>query len=381
MIIAKIETFPLRIPFKPGTHAAASAWGGEGLMVADSLLVKVTTDTALEGWGETFGFRAVSSAQLAIDELLAPLCIGKDATQIGPLMLEVQKKLHVFGRSGPLFYGISAIDIALWDIAGKSAGVPVHRLLGGSGAAELPCYASLIRYSDPALVRANVRRAIDAGFRSLKLHEIELPAIRAAREEAGPDVEIMLDVNCPWSLLEARAKAEELREFRLKWLEEPLWPPENYDGLAQLRKSCGISIAAGENSSTLMDFERLLNAQAVDFVQPSVAKMGGITELCKIFPIAAVRNVTLMPHCFYDGPGLLAVIHTTSALGSPDAMIEWRVFDLEAQIYGAALSPKNGRIPVPQHPGLGLEPDPHVIRDYRRPVAASSPALSSRAAV
>jgi L-alanine-DL-glutamate epimerase-like enolase superfamily enzyme len=366
MIIAKIDTFPLRIPFKPGTQAAASAWGDKGLPIADSLLVRVTTDQGLEGWGETFGFRAVPLAKLAIDELIAPLCIGWDATQIGPVMREVQKKLHIFGRSGPLFYGVSAIDIALWDIVGKAAGLPVHRLLGGSGAADLICYASLIRYSDTALVRANVRRALDSGFHSLKLHEIELSAIRAAREEAGPDVELMLDVNCPWTLIEARMRAEELKELRLKWLEEPLWPPENYDGLAQLRRACGIPIAAGENSSTLMDFERLLAAEAVDFVQPSVAKMGGVSELLKVFPIAAVRNVTVMPHCFYDGPGLLAAIHVTAALGSADAMIEWRYFDLEAQLYGGVLTPVNGQISVPQRPGLGLDPDRDVIRDYLR---------------
>ena len=269
-----------------------------------------------------------------------------------------------FGRSGPLFYGISAIDIALWDICGKAAGLPVCRLLGGSSSADLNCYASMIRYSDPSLVRANVRRVLDSGFRSLKLHEIELPAIRAAREEAGPDVELMLDVNCPWTLLEARNKAQELKEMRLKWLEEPLWPPENYDGLARLRRTCGIPIAAGENSSTLMDFGRLLAAGAVDYVQPSVAKMGGITELGKVFPIAGIRNVTVMPHCFYDGPGLLAAVHTTAALGTTDAMIEWRYFDLEAQIYGGALAPEKGRISVPQGAGLGMDPDRDVIREY-----------------
>src|SRR5215469_352108 len=122
--------------------------------------------------------------------------------------------------------------------------------------------------------------------------------------------------------------------------------------------------AVGENSSTLMDFERLLEAEAVDFVQPSVAKMGGISELRRIFPIGDVRNVTVMPHCFYDGPGLLAVIHATAALGSADAMIEWRYFDLEAQIYSGRLSPANGRISVPQLPGLGIDPDPDVIREY-----------------
>ncbi|MBV8456129.1 MAG: mandelate racemase/muconate lactonizing enzyme family protein, partial [Acetobacteraceae bacterium] len=259
MIISNIETFPLRIPFKAGSRSDAAAWGDKNLPAADSLLVKVTTDQGWEGWGEAFGFRAVASAKLAIDELIAPLCIGQDARQIAPLMLDVQKKLHVFGRGGALMYGLSAVDIALWDIAGKTANLPLYKLLGG-GVTDLACYASLVRVSDPSLVHANVRRAIDAGFRSLKLHEIELPAIRAAREEAGPDVELMLDVNCPWTLNEARAIAEELEEFRLKWLEEPIWPPENYDGLAQLRRMCRIPIAAGENVSTLMDFERLMAA-------------------------------------------------------------------------------------------------------------------------
>jgi L-alanine-DL-glutamate epimerase-like enolase superfamily enzyme len=371
MIIARIQTFPLRIPFKPGNVSADAAWGDKNLPAADSLLIKITTDDGLEGWGEAFGFRAVQSAKLAVDELIAPLCIGEDATRIASLMLEVQKKLHIFGRGGPLFYGLSAVDIALWDIAGKAAGAPLCRLLGGRNAADLTCYASLIRYSEPTLARENVQRALNCGFHVLKLHEIELSAVRAAREVAGSDVELMLDVNCPWTVNEARAKAEELKEIRLKWLEEPIWPPENYDGLAQLRKTCGIPIAAGENSSTLIDFDRLLAAGAVDFVQPSVAKMGGISELCKVFPLAVVHNVSLMPHCFYDGPGLLAAVHATAALGTTDAMIEWRYFDLEAQLYGGALAPVKGRISVPKRPGLGLDPDSNVIRDYLRPEADS----------
>jgi L-alanine-DL-glutamate epimerase-like enolase superfamily enzyme len=127
----------------------------------------------------------------------------------------------------------------------------------------------------------------------------------------------------------------------------------------------GIPIAAGENVSTLMEFERLLAAKAVDFVQPSPAKMGGISELCKVFPLAAIHNTAVMPHSFYDGPGLLAAIHTAAAMGTADSMIEWRRFDLEAQIYGGALTPERSRISVPQGPGLGIDPDPDVMRACR----------------
>jgi L-alanine-DL-glutamate epimerase-like enolase superfamily enzyme len=114
----------------------------------------------------------------------------------------------------------------------------------------------------------------------------------------------------------------------------------------------------------MMDFERIMATGAVDFIQPSVAKMGGISELCKVFPISAVRNVTLMPHVFYDGPGLLAAIHVAAALGTADTMIELRDFDLEAQLYGGGFFQERGRILVPHSPGLGIEPDPNVLRDY-----------------
>lgn len=131
MNIASIEALPLRIPFKPGTRSAASAWDPKGLNAVDSLLVKVTTDHGLEGWGEAFGFTGAPVTQRAIDEVIAPLCIGQDARRIVPLMREVQKKLDVFGRGGPLTHAISAVDIALWDMAGKAVDAPLHRLLGG----------------------------------------------------------------------------------------------------------------------------------------------------------------------------------------------------------------------------------------------------------
>ena len=143
--IARIETFPLRIPFRAGA--------GQARPPVDSLLVKVTTVQGYEGWGEAFGFEGTPVTRRAVEDLIAPLCAGQDPAQIGPLMRQVQEKLQVFGRGGAVIHALSAVDTALWDIAGKTAGLPLHQLLGG-GAASLPCYASLDPYGSPAAVRA-----------------------------------------------------------------------------------------------------------------------------------------------------------------------------------------------------------------------------------
>jgi L-alanine-DL-glutamate epimerase-like enolase superfamily enzyme len=260
MKIAKIESIPLRIPFTTGGPSDTGVWGKAGLQTVDSLIVSVITDTGVVGRGETFGFTAIPAVKIVIDSILAPECIGRDARQLGKLSLDLQKKFHVFGRSGAFMYGLSAIDIALWDIAGKVAKQPVHQLLGGSGAISLPAYASLTRYSDPELVAKNVARALSSGYRRLKLHEIDLDCVRAAREAAGDD--IALDMT------------SKLRPFNLRWLEEPVWPPENYSGLARVRQVGGIPIAAGENASTLMDFQHLLEAKAVDFISTKPCQNG-----------------------------------------------------------------------------------------------------------
>jgi len=363
MKIDKIETVVLRIPYTSGGPSDTQVWGGQAWQTADVLLVRIETDQGATGWGEAFGYNVIPATRVAIDQILAPMCVGRDPLDIESLMQEIQQKLHIFGRGGPIIFGLSGIDIALWDIAGKVANQPVHRLLGG-GKPQLTCYASMIRYTDPKLVAANVERALRQGFRHVKLHEIEVAPTQAAREAAGEDIGLMLDVNCPWTLREALDMAEKLRPLHLRWLEEPVWPPEDHSALAQIRARGSIPIAAGENAATLAQFKHLFDAGAVDFVQPSPAKMGGVSELRKVFTLAAAYNVTVMPHSFYDGPAFLAGVHVNAALGR-GSMVEWRYFDLEARLYGDQATPRNGSIAVPQTPGLGFDPDPQVIRRYR----------------
>jgi L-alanine-DL-glutamate epimerase-like enolase superfamily enzyme len=365
MKIEAIETIVVCIPYSTGGSANADAWGGSTWKTADALLVKVTTDAGIVGWGEAFGYNVIPATQAVIERMLAPLCIGRDALQIDSLMLDLQQKFHIFGRGGPLVFALSGIDVALWDIAGKAAGLPLHRLLGGARAERLPCYASLIRYTEPPVVAANTARALRDGFRHVKLHEIDVASTGAAREAAGRDVGIMLDVNCPWSRREALDMAVKLRPFDLRWLEEPVWPPEDYAGLAAVRASGGVPVAAGENAATLVQFQHLLSAGAVDYVQPSPIKMGGVSELRKVFTLAAAHGVTVMPHTFYDGPGLLAGVHVIAALGQ-GSLVEWRYFDLEARLYGERFVPKDGTIEVPQGPGLGADPDMEVVKRYQR---------------
>ena len=154
-----------------------------------------------------------------------------------------------------MVYAHSAIDIALWDIAGKRAGLPLCDLLGGARRKEVRAYASLMRYGTPKHGRPHLRRDGRApASRHIKLHEHSVDAVRAAREGAGADIALMNDVNCPWSVAQAIEMERAFRPSNLYWLEEPVWPPEDHDGLARVRRGGITRIAAGENAAGLHDF-------------------------------------------------------------------------------------------------------------------------------
>ena len=361
MKISKVEAIPLRYPFRHG--GPPSGWGGGAWTEMRTLLVRVDTESGLTGWGEAFGYNAIPATKAALETMVAPLAVGRDAGEIAPLAKDLQLGLHIFGRYGVTMFALSGLDIALWDLAGKAAGLPLHRLAGGAARRSVPAYASLLKYGDPDLVARLVEAALGEGYESIKLHESAVAPVAAARAAAGADTPIMLDVNCVWSPKEARRMADALAECGLHWLEEPVWPPENYAALAELRDS-GVPIASGENACTSWQFAEMTEAEAVDYAQPSVTKVGGVSEFLKVAALAERANVALAPHSPYFGPGFLATLQLLAADASVEA-IERFFVTLDADLYGGALTPEDGAIAVPDGPGLGLEPDPAFIAKWR----------------
>ncbi|MBI3043775.1 MAG: mandelate racemase/muconate lactonizing enzyme family protein [Betaproteobacteria bacterium] len=363
MKITKVETLVVNMPMLIEGPVMPKQ-GGRPRTSMDTLLVRVETDAGVTGWGEGFGHRIFTATKAAFDSFIGPMCVGRDPTAIGALADELQRNLAGVGRNGPAMYALSAIDIALWDIAGKLAGLPLYRLLGGAPRKALPAYASLLRYGEPAAVTQYVERALKRGYRHIKLHEITVPPIQAAREAAGPDVPIMVDCNCPWTVAEAIRMARRLVPFNLTWLEEPVWPPEDHAGLARVRVEGGIPTAAGENAM-LPEFKGLLEAGALTYAQPSVTKVGGVTQMRKVMALADAHGVAVVPHSAYFGPGLIASIHCIAAM--PDGGLVER-YDADFAMnpmHGAILPDRDGCLAVPQGPGLGVDPDPAVIEKLR----------------
>lgn len=363
MKIARAETILVSIPFEAGGVPPWS-FGGRPRSNFDTLFVRLETDTGIVGWGEAFSRNEDKALKQLIDTRLLPLVLGRNPSTIAKIKFDLEFQLQNFGRIGPIMYGISAIDIALWDIQGKSCGLPVATLLGGAFAETVEVYASLMRYGNVKDVVAATRKAVDQGYRYIKLHEVTTREIHAAVEATGTDAKVMLDTNCPWSVAEALRYDQELEPLGLYWLEEPVWPPENFKGLALVRATGRHRIAAGENAGGLHDFAAMIREHAIDIAQPDVAKTGGVTELLKIAALCEAHGVEFVPHCALFGPGQVATIHLNAAHWSVP-MLERLFCDFEVELYGGSTLPKDGVVSVPTRAGLGLDPDPDVIERYR----------------
>ena len=357
--IKSVEAIALKIPFDDFYEGPRSA--PRGWTHFETVLVRVESEDGAVGWGESFAYSCATAVHAAVLDMVAPLVVGRTVEDIPALNRELQQRLHIQGRYGITIFAISGLDIALWDLAAKLAAKSLAEFLGGRRWESLPAYASLVRYGDPAAVAVCAERAVADGFTAVKLHEIEYDCVAAGRNAAGPSVELMTDVNCAWSEAQAEAMIEQLRSLDLTWIEEPVFPPDDYEALQRL-SWLGVSLAAGENACTAVEFKRLF--PAVDFAQPSVTKVGGVSEFLAVAALASAAGKTAMPHSPYFGPGYWATLQLAASL--PDiGLVEFLYTRPEAWIGQEMPLPRKGQIAVPKGPGLGFVPDQPVLDRYR----------------
>lgn len=359
MKITRVSGVVYRQQLKPG--GSTPKFAGEGRRAFETVLVKVETDSGIIGWGEAFPHRIWPAVKSLLEQLIAPACIGADPTDIPALMKRLIYHVHGVGRAGPVMYALSGLDIALWDILGKSKSLPVYKLLGGATRAKLPAYASLMKYGQIDVVASTCEQALERGYGELKVHETGHAEIAAAarvlrRHNGGS---LMVDVNAPWTLDEALSATAPLRELGLQWIEEPVWPLEDFEAARQI-SAAGVPVAIGENVLTPTDFARLIDSRSVDYVQPSVTKIGGISIMRDIISAANAANVAVAPHSAYFGPGLIATAHVVAALARTP-MVERLYCDLTESPFGDWYEPVAGHLAVPQGPGLGIDPDPAIL--------------------
>lgn len=366
MLITDVRAHHIRIPYDAGV--ASFRQGASAISALDIVLVEVSTDAGVTGWGDAWGYVCPQTTATALREMVAPQARGTeapDAAGIPAFMERIHRNLHLFGRYGITMFALSGLDIALWDLAARLRGEPLHRMLGTRRRGRIPAYASLLRIGDPHLVAGECEAALHQGYKAIRLHETTVPAVAAARRAIGAEVPLMVDMNCPMTEAEATAFALDCREHAPMFLEEPVWPPEDFAALAAVRKHGGLGVAAGENACTVHQFRHMFEAGAVTHAQPSVIKVGGITEYRAVAALADAAGVNLAPHSPYFGPGLLATLQLMS-LRDDGSFAEVFYMKRAACLWrGRVDIDAEGGIAVPDGPGLGYEPDPEVVARFR----------------
>jgi L-alanine-DL-glutamate epimerase-like enolase superfamily enzyme len=358
--ITAIDIIPLRIPFD--IWAPPPMAQGVPRTHVESLYVRVTTNRGVVGWGESFA-TARPMVVAAFDHWIRRLVVGQSATDI-ELIPRIQRTLLSLSRSGPLAHALAGLDIALWDIRGKLAGVPVSTLLGGTKRTHVKCYASLLQYyGNPEYLKRNTARALEHGYRSIKLHERTAEAVAVARGVIGPDIPLMVDTNCAWTPAEAVAAVTAMAPYKPLWVEEPIYPPEDFEALAKLRSATGVPMAIGENATSLTDFRRMITIGKADYVQPSIVKLG-ITAMAKVAAEVEQAGATLVPNAFYIGPAFLAVLHCI-AVKERDSPLERMFAKFAATPFAKTVPVTNGGVKVPRGPGLGADPEDDLIAQFK----------------
>ena len=282
----------------------------------------------------------------------------------------------VHGRKGSEMMAISVVDCALWDLKGNWLGQPVYRLLGGPVRETFPAYASALGYSlEPERVRERAKEIVAQGYTATKwffrhgptdgregiAKNVEL--VRTLREAVGPDVDIMLDAWMSWDVPYTVQMSERLAEYEPRWIEEPVLP-DKIDAYAQIRERSLVPIAGGEHEYTRWGLKQLMDAEAVDVLQPDIYWAGGISELMKICAMASAYDLPVIPHG-HSTPATVHLIAAQPEVTCPilEYLIKWN--EVHQFFLKHPLKPVEGMVTVPQGPGMGMELDPEKIEDER----------------
>jgi L-alanine-DL-glutamate epimerase-like enolase superfamily enzyme len=356
----------------------------------DMALVRVEADDGAVGWGEAKA--AVGSAGscatlvACINDELGPALIGLDPRRInaaadllynGPRSGYAASRGRVFpilGRRGLTVAAMSGIDMALWDLLGRSLGAAVVDLWGGPCRAEMALYASG-GWADADGIGGELGRYVGAGFAAVKMRvgvidgtvETSVRRVAAARRAVGADVAVMVDAHGTFSVAEAKRFAAEVEPHGVRWFEEPV-SADDRRGMAEVRASTGVAIAAGESESTRFDFRDLIEHRAVDVLQPDLAICGGPSEGRRIAALAEAHQLELAPHCW--GSALSFQAGISLAFASPAAtVIEYSLGanPLLHDLVEEQIVVKDGRVAAPNAPGFGATPRPEFIDEFTVP--------------
>ncbi len=328
------------------------------------ITARITDEDGLQGLGYTY---TLSGAARAIHSVVAhdigPLLPGQGADRIEAIWKSLWWHLHYAGRGGLAMHAMSAVDIALWDLLGKRTGLPLWRLLGGADP-KVRAYAGGIdlQFSIDDLL-AQTDRNLENGFRAIKMKvgrnllREDVTRVAAMRTHLGPDFPLMVDANMRWTVDEAIRAARAFRDFDLVWLEEPTIP-EDFAGHARILSEGGVPVSAGENLHTLYDFQHMLTANGVSYIEPDVSNCGGITVWMKVARLAEARNLPVTSHGVHD-------IHVHLLGAIPNASyLEVHGFGLERFI-AEPLRIFDGCATAGEVPGHGIRFDWEHLDRYR----------------
>lgn len=374
MKITSVETYILEHELDKSFYF--SQWQYNGRLMC---IVKITTDEGVHGWGEGYGpARVVKSG---IDHF-KPLIIGKDPLQTEILWQSMFLSAFDYARKGVLLSAISAIDIALWDLKGKILGQSISVLLGGRKREQVRAYASGMYFSEgPNLTNRLAEEAFhykEQGFDAMKMKvglgvKEDIQNVKAVREKIGTDVELMIDANHAYSFKEAVQLSLAIEKYDISWFEEPI-SPDLYHSYHMLREKTSIPIAGGECEYLCSGFLKLFQDDCVDIVQPDICSAGGLTEVKRIASLANTFGINLVPHTWGSGIALAASLQLISnidfspgRLKEPEALLELDQTEnpFRENFITSGFDLLNGRIKIPNGPGLGIEVEEKAIEKFR----------------